>query len=62
MATNVDKYFVYDHLPEHLQVISRPFSELLHLLDEAVPDGPEKSAGARLLLQAKDCYVRAKLG
>lgn len=61
MATNVDQYFVYEHLPPHLQEISKPFSELLQLLEQSVPDGPEKSAGARKLLEAKDCYVRAKL-
>jgi hypothetical protein len=61
MSTNVDQYFAYHHLPSHLQEVSRPFSELLELLESAVPDGPEKSAGARKLLEAIFCYVRAKL-
>jgi len=56
------KYFKYEHLPEHLQEISKPFGDLARQMDEALPDGAEKSAGLRKLLEAKDCLVRAKLG
>lgn len=56
------KYFTYEHLPEHLQVVSKPIGELAKAMDESIPDGPEKSAGLRKLLEAKDCFVRAKLG
>ncbi|MGL4617874.1 MAG: hypothetical protein ACRCZS_02270 [Chroococcidiopsis sp.] len=62
MATNVDKYFDYEHLPPHLQEVSKPLGELAKLMDESLPDGAEKSAGMRKLLEAKDCFVRAKLG
>jgi hypothetical protein len=62
MATNVDKYFAYEHLPPHLQEISKPLGKLAKLMDESLPDGAEKSAGMRKLLEAKDCFVRAKLG
>jgi hypothetical protein len=61
MATNVDKYFVYEHLPPGLRVVSRPLAELAKLMDESLPDGPEKSTGMRKLLEAKDCFVRAAL-
>jgi hypothetical protein len=61
MATNVDKYFVYEHLPPHLQEVSKPLSELAKLMDETLPDGAEKSTGMRKLLEAKDCFVRAAL-
>lgn len=61
MPTNVDKYFVFKHLPEHLQAVSQPIAELAKLMDESLPDGAEKSAGMRKLLEAKDCFVRAKL-
>ena len=61
MATNVDKYFVYTHLPPHLQEVSKPIADLAKLMDESLPDGAEKSAGMRKLLEAKDCFVRAKL-
>lgn len=61
MATNVDKYFTYACLPEHLQAISKPIAELAELMNEVLPDGAEKSAGMRKLLEAKDCFVRAAL-
>lgn len=61
MPTNVDKYFNYSHLPESLQEISKPISELAKLMDELLPDCAEKSTGMRKLLEAKDCFVRARL-
>jgi len=56
------KYFAYEHLPAHLQEISKPIGDLAKQLDESLPDGAEKSAGLRKLLEAKDALVRAKLG
>jgi hypothetical protein len=56
------KYFAYSHLPENLQQVSKPLGELAAALEATLPDGPEKSAGLRKLLEAKDCFVRAKLG
>lgn len=56
------KYFEYTHLPPHLQEVSKPIGELAKLMNETLADGPEKSAGLRKLLEAKDCLVRAKLG
>lgn len=55
------KYFAYAHLPEHLQLISKPLGELAELMEETLPNNAEKSAGLRKLLEAKDCFVRAKL-
>lgn len=55
------KYFEFAHLPEHLQAVSRPFGEMAQDLQETIPDGPEKTAGFRKLLEAKDCFVRASL-
>lgn len=55
------KYFEYSHLPMHLQAISKPVGDLAKQMDEILPDGPEKSAGMRKLLEAKDCFVRAML-
>lgn len=56
------KYFEYAHLPPHLQEVSKPLGDLARQMDESLPDGAEKSAGLRKLLEAKDCLVRAKLG
>jgi hypothetical protein len=55
------KYFGYAHLPEKLQAVSRPLGELAEKFEADLPDGPEKSAGMRKLLEAKDCFVRAAL-
>ncbi len=64
------QFFVYEHLPKHLQAVSKPFSELAHKLcqdSEAFPDcaklpeNPERTMALRKLLEAKDCAVRALL-
>lgn len=55
------KYFAFGHLPPHLQLASKPLGELAELLEQLLPNGPEKSAGMRKLLEAKDCFVRAAL-
>jgi len=62
LSSPILKYFKYEHLPENLQEISAPTGELAKIMEEQLPDGPEKSAGLRKLLEAKDCFVRAKLG
>jgi hypothetical protein len=62
MSAPIMKYFAFAHLPEHLQAISKPIADLAGEMDERLADGPEKSAGLRKLLEAKDCFVRAKLG
>lgn len=62
MSSPIMKYFEYEHLPEHLQTVSKPIGDVAKDMDELLPDGAEKSAGLRKLLEAKDCLVRAKLG
>lgn len=62
MPAPIMKYFACSHLPEHLQEVSRPIGILAEQMDRDLPDGAEKSAGLRKLLEAKDCLVRAKLG
>jgi hypothetical protein len=61
MSSTTIKYFSYEHLPPDLQEVSKPLAELAYMLEELLPDGPEKSAGMRHLLEAKDCFVRVKL-
>lgn len=61
MASPIMKYFAFSHLPEDLQRISKPLGEVAFLMDEKLPECAEKSAGLRKLLEAKDCFVRAKL-
>lgn len=55
------QYFQYAHLPAHLQEISKPFGDLATWMVDNLPRNPERSAGLRKLLEAKDCAVRAKL-
>jgi len=60
MPTEILRYFEYEHLPPRLQDVSRPICEMAKYLD-ALPSSPEKSAGMRKLLEAKDAFVRAAL-
>lgn len=55
------RYFKYEHLPPQLQQVSGPVGELARVMDAMLPDGAEKAAGLRKLLEAKDCFVRAAL-
>ena len=55
------QFFAYEHLPEKLQVVSRPFGELAKQIVETLPRNPERTVALRKLLEAKDCAVRALL-
>lgn len=61
MGNRLLGFFDYEHLPPALQTISQPCGDLADLVDKALVDGPEKDAGLRKLLEAKDCFVRAQL-
>jgi hypothetical protein len=62
MSNNaIMKYFDYGHLPENLQPVSVKCADLATWADQMLLDSPEKSAGLRKLLEAKDCFVRAAL-
>lgn len=53
-------FFKYDHLPAHLQAVSKPFGDLASaLLTEQ--SNPEREVALRKLLEAKDAAVRAVL-
>lgn len=55
------QFFVYDHLPEHLKAVSKPFGDLATQLAETLPPNPESTVAMRKLLEAKDCAVRSVL-
>lgn len=55
------QHFEYDHLPQHLQRVSKPICELAKQMNNTLPASAEASAGLRKLLEAKDCFVRASL-
>jgi hypothetical protein len=53
------RWFEYEHLPPHLQDVSRLFHALAHGIADRLPDGAELTTALRKLLEAKDCAVRA---
>lgn len=53
------QFFQYKHLPENLQEISKPFSELANEYIMNLPQNRERTTALRKLLEAKDCAVRA---
>ena len=61
MQPPILQHFTYEHLPPHLQEVSKPFCDLARQLADTLPSCAELSAGLRKLLEAKDCAVRAKL-
>jgi len=58
---NIIKYFKYDHLPEHLQEVSKHFYDLAQKVRK-ISNNQETEMALRKLLEAKDCAVRSTLG
>ena len=59
--SHVLQFFVYTHLPESLQSMSKPFHQLAHDVALRAPDSRETTIALRKLLEAKDAAVRAVL-
>lgn len=55
------QFFKFEHLPDHLTMPSAACWDLACKIDATLPEGAEKTAGLRKLLEAKDCFVRALL-
>ncbi len=55
------QFFSYEHLPQRLQDVSKPFCELARSIVDTLPSNPERTVALRKLLEAKDCAVRALL-
>ena len=69
------QFFAYEHLPAHLQAVSKPFGDLARaivhggstpdtgagILQVSIPRNPERTVALRKLLEAKDAAVRAML-
>jgi hypothetical protein len=67
------QFFAFQHLPAHLQLVSKPFCDLAHamVMGDNVPESgtvtfggplprnPERTVALRKLLEAKDAAVRA---
>lgn len=53
------KWFAYEHLPSHLQGVSKQFALLAQDVCALIEPGPERTVALRKLLEAKDAAVRA---
>lgn len=61
MPEPIMQFFAWEHLPPHLQEVSKPFGQLAQQIVETLPRNPERTVALRKLLEAKDAAVRAKL-
>ena len=55
------QFFAWEHLPEGLQAVSKPFAHLAQTIVDALPRNPERTVALRKLLEAKDAAVRAAI-
>ena len=60
------RFFDYEHLPDHLQVVSKPFHDLAKMVHQTLQHHrkgitEEQEMCLRKLLEAKDCAVRARI-
>lgn len=55
------QFFAYKHLPEGLQMISKPFGDLANHIVISLPRNPERTVALRKLLESKDAAVRAAI-
>lgn len=59
---NLLKFFRYEHLPKDLQETSKVCHDLAYeMVTTQCAQSAELTAGLRKLLEAKDCFVRARL-
>lgn len=55
------QWFKWDHLPEHLQDVSRKFAVLANELVTWLPRTTERTVALRKLLESKDAAVRCRI-
>ena len=55
------RWFEFDHLPPHLQAVSRPYADLARALTGSIPASQELAVALRKLLESKDAAVRAAI-
>lgn len=61
-SSELRRWFVSDHLPDFLKRTSKECERLAVYMDYHLSSqSPEKEAGMRKLLEAKDCFVRARV-
>lgn len=55
------QFFAFEHLPEKLKAVSKPFGELAAVIVATLPRNAERTVALRKLLESKDAAVRAAL-
>jgi 3-methyladenine DNA glycosylase AlkC len=55
------QFFVYEHLPQNLQDVSKDYCELARKVVDKYPQNAERTVTLRKLLEAKDAAVRTFL-
>lgn len=58
---HIMQFFTYEHLPEHLKTVSKPFCELAEFIVENVPRNQQRTIALNKVMEAKDAAVRAQL-
>jgi hypothetical protein len=61
MTEHVMQFFKYDHLPPHLQAVSKPFADMADNIVATIPRNPQRTIALNKLLESKDAAVRAVL-
>ncbi len=61
MNDHIMQFFAYDHLPNHLQAVSKPFADMAQHIRNLAAPSPERTVALRRLLESKDAAVRAVL-
>lgn len=60
-VVQITRFFEYNHFPEPLHTLAYQCASLKDIMLANIEDDPELVVGLRKLLEAKDCFVRAKV-
>jgi hypothetical protein len=55
------QFFEHNHLSEPLFSVARTMSDAAHEMASTIKSHPQLSLGLQHLIEAKDCFVRAKV-
>jgi len=61
VTEHILQFFAFEHLPPHLQEVSKPFATLANDVIMKLARNPERTVALRKLLESKDAAVRASL-
>ena len=55
------RFFDYEHLPDDLQRVSKPFALMARHVEDMFPPSDERAVCLRKILDAKDAAVRCRV-